>query len=179
MAQNEETSFLATTQEWDVSELYDIDVRSTDFKDFLVRMYQNLNLIASVTNGKDIGCYDINEINNGQQFFPNPLLDSSTETVPTFRSVYRKVINLGPLSNAAGSITPLHNVPITPKVNFTRIYGVANDPVNNDYLPLPYSSANAADVIELSVNLTQVIVTVGKDRSMFTTCYAILEYIKC
>jgi hypothetical protein len=40
-------SFVPTSYVWDVARLYEIDVNSDEFKELLVRLYQNLNLIAN------------------------------------------------------------------------------------------------------------------------------------
>jgi len=51
-------SFVPTTNVWDPSEIYSVDVTSPRFKELLVRLYQNVNLIAVVLNTKDSGYYD-------------------------------------------------------------------------------------------------------------------------
>jgi hypothetical protein len=43
---------------------------------------------------------------------------------------------------------------------------------------LPYASPTDADNIELSVDVTNVSITTGSDRTGFTTTYIVLEYIK-
>ena len=175
---NKQDVFLETTQVWDVSELYSTDVTSPEFKELLVRMYRNIGYMATAINERDIGSYDVLEGYSGQLFFPNPAYDSSTETVPHRRNVSRKVLNYGALHNAAGFNQQAHGITVGGNTKFTRIYGTANDSANNDYLPMPYASAVAADIIELSVDATKVTIMVGKNRSMFDTCYVVLEFIQ-
>ena len=41
-------AYVVTTNVWDVSQLYSIDVKSPEFQELLVRLYQNVNNIANV-----------------------------------------------------------------------------------------------------------------------------------
>ena len=196
MSYKDAGAFLPTTNIWDVTEIYSTEVTSPEFKELLVRLYQNLNNMSMMINVKDSAIYTTDEFVCGQTYFSNPNLNSTTTTAPTQRQVYRKIINsfdatatpkaYTPLPNAAGLITFPHGLTITTGYSFTRIYGVTSDPVNKIYLPLPYASGVlvegtpnvATDVIELSVDDTNVNITVGKDRSAFTMTYIVLEYIK-
>lgn len=170
-------SFVPTSYIWDVARLYEVDVNSDEFKELLVRLYQNLNLMAIVLNGKDTGIYNTFELVNGQTFFPNPALNSSTPVTPTFRQVYRTVVNFGALPNAGTKSVP-HGITITPVTTFTRIYATASDPTGNFYIPIPYASATAADNVEIYVDATNVNIITAIDKTNFTTCYVILEYLQ-
>jgi hypothetical protein len=170
-------SFVPTSYIWDVARLYEIDVRSDEFKELLVRLYQNLNLMAIVLNGKDTGIYNTYELVNGQTFFPNPLLNSSTEVNPTFRQVYRLVINFGALPNAATKSVP-HGITITPATTFTRIYATASDTTGNTFIPIPYASLTLVNVVEINVDATNVNISTGIDRTNYNVCYVILEYLQ-
>lgn len=170
--------FLPTTQVWDVSDIYRTDVQSKEFKELLVRLYQNLNAMAAAINLKDSALYDTSEFVNGQTFFPNPALSSATTTYPAMRQVYRKVVNFGALPNAAAK-SVAHELDVNGSYTFTRIYGAASDTVSNVYIPLPYASPTALNMaIELNVTATNVVITTGIDYSAYTICYVILEFIK-
>ena len=166
-------SFVPTTQVWDVGEIYSTDVNSEDFKEILVRLYQNLNNQAFSINIKDSGYYVTEEFVNGQAFFPNPSL---TEPY-TLRQAFRKVINFGALPNT-GTTAVAHGITVTDGVTFTRIYGAATNTTAHAYLPLPYASPTAADNIELKVDGTNVTIITGSDRSSFNVTYVVLEYLK-
>ena len=168
-------NFLPTTQVWDVSEIYSTDVTSPEFKELLVRLYQNLNQNALVTNIKDTGMYGTQEFVNGQVFFSDPSLDSSTSSKPVQRQVFRKVIDFGALPNTATKNTD-HGIDITAKVTFTRIYGTSSDTTGNTYIPLPYASDT--DSIEMWVDATKVYVKTLSDWSASNKTYIILEYLK-
>lgn len=170
-------SFLPTTYIWDVARLYEVEVSSPEFKELLVRMAQNVNNMLLLLNLKDTGVYITNEIINGQKYFPDQTLNSSTPGTAVDRQVYRIVINFGALPNTSTKSVP-HTITITPKTTFTRIYATASDTTGNNYIPIPYASATLANVVELNVDLTNVNITTNSDRTNFTVCYVVLEYLQ-
>ncbi len=179
MAYQDQTNpglFVPNTFIWDVQNLYEVDVNSAQFKELLVRLYQNLNTIAITLNKKESALYPLAEFITGQSFFPDPSLSSTTTQAPTERQVFRKVINFGALPNAT-SKTAAHGLTITSTYSLTRLYGGATDP-STAFIPLPYASPTAANNIELSMDATNVTVTTGSDRTAFTTCYIVIEYLK-
>lgn len=165
-----------TTNIWDVGALWQVDVQSDEFKELLVRLYQNINLIALVLNTKDTGYYDTQEYPS-QQLFPNPDNSSQTAMPAVYRDIYRKVINFGALPNT-GTTSVAHYIDINNAYSFTRIYGCASDTTGLNFIPLPYASPTLANNIELRVTSTNVVITTGSNRSNFTICYVVLEYIK-
>jgi hypothetical protein len=168
--------FVPTTNVWDVQQLYDVDVTSPQFKELLVRLYQNINNISTALNLKDTGYYLDQEFVNGQLFFPNPAYNSSTPLDPGFRQVWRLVINFGQLPNTAAK-SVAHGLTINAGVTFTRIYATASDTTGFNYIPIPYSSAAGASNIELNVDATNVIITTASDRTNYNICYVVLEYL--
>ena len=170
-------SFIPTTNVWDVSQLYQTDVNSPEFKELLVRLYQNVNNIAIALNTKDTGYYTTQEFVNGQLYFPNPALNSSTPTVATFRQVFRTTVNFGALPNATTKSVP-HNIDVTAGFSFTRIYATASDQVGLTYIPIPYVDAIDGKYIQLDVDATNVNITTTSDRTNYTVCYVVVEYIK-
>ena len=155
----------------DVSRLENLDPKSPEFKSFLTSLTENVNNILLAVNAKDIGIYDSKETLAGQSYFDDT--DKQEQ-----RPVYRKVIDFGTLKNAAGTTSVAHGLDDTWPYKFTRIYGATSDLTNKIYLPIPYATATAADVIEISVDATNVKITVGKDRSSFTTTYVVLEFLE-
>lgn len=169
--------FVPTTNIWDVGQIYSTDVNSQEFKELLVRLYQNINNIALALNLKDTGYYTIQEFLNGQVFFPNPSLSSTTAQTPTYRQVFRTTVNFGTLPNA-GATSVAHNIDITSGYSFTRIYGAATNTARTSFLPLPFASTTLNQTIQLEVDATNVTITTGIDRTAYTVCYVVLEYIK-
>jgi hypothetical protein len=170
-------SFVTTTNIWDVQQLYQIDVTSPEFKELLVRLYQNINNIALVLNIKDTGMYNTSEFVNGQVYFSNPANNSSTSANPILRQVYRTVINFGSLPNT-GTKSVAHGISTNAAMTFTRIYAAASDTTGLNYIPIPYASPTATNNIELSVDATNVNITTGSNRTNFNVTYVVLEYIK-
>lgn len=173
----EQGAFLPTTDVFDRSVIDTIDINSPEFKDFLVRLYQTTNNIANAVNIRDAGYYIQDEFVNGQVWFENTALSSTTSQAPEYRQVWRKVINFGALPNTATK-TVAHGITMTDDYTFTRIYGAASDTTGHTYLPIPFAHATVANIIELSVDATNVSITTGINRAAYDTCYVVLEYIK-
>jgi hypothetical protein len=170
-------SFVQTTQVWDVAQLQDIEVTSPQFKELLIRLYQQIGNIAVVLNTKDSGLYQLSEFVNGQIWFSNPALNSSTQQSAQTRQDLRKAFIFGPLPNTGVLVIP-HGIKCTPMTTFTRIYGTASDTTGLNYISLPYPSVTAGSNIELSVNGTNITITTGSNRSNFNICYVVLEYLQ-
>lgn len=165
-------SFIPTTNIWDVDELASMNVNSPEFKELLIRLYQNINNIALVLNTKDTGYYVNSPYVNGQLLYPTKTTSSNQ-----LRQISRLVVNTGALPNT-GTTTTAHNLTPNGSWQFTRIYGCATDPVGFNFIPLPYSSPTAANNIELSVTSTNVVITTGSNRSSFTESLVVLEYVQ-
>lgn len=170
-------AFIATTSLFDAGRIAQLDPKSEEFKQLLVKLYQTVNNISILLNLKDTGYYVLDEFINSQLFFPNPALSSTTAQAPTFRQVFRKVINFGQLPNT-GTTVVAHGLAPTNAFTFTRIYGAASDTTGLNYIPLPYASPTPANNIELRVDNTNVIITTGSNRTNFNVTYVVLEFIK-
>jgi|GEM_PF-587709 len=213
-------SFVPTTNIYDLENINDKELKPEDIKTLLVRLRQTINTISLSNNIKDSGYYVLEEFVNGQQFFKDPALNSTTEKAAAHRQVYRKVINFGALPNDSTK-SVAHGLTIDNTWTFTRIYGTASDPVAKSYIGIPFSvsgsggaigtgtgtgtgtlnlstikwsdttapisttvnttvtiAAGTSDFIGIEVDATNVDITTGSDRTAFTTCYVVLEYIK-
>lgn len=170
-------SFVPTTDVYDIQSIYSLDVNSKEFKEFLVRLRQSINTIAIALNTKDTGYYSLTEFINSQIFFPDPTLNSTGRQNPTWRQVYRKVINFGALPNAGTKPIP-HGVVFDDKTSFTRLYGAATNPIAHTYIPLPHSSPTLNENIKLNADGNNVYVTTTIDYRPYTITYIIMEYLK-
>ena len=184
MANNSAGTFLPTTQVWDVTEIKEVDVTKPEFKELLVRMYQNLNRMAVTINNKESSNYETAETVKGQAFFPNKALDSSTSSTPEHRQVYNKVIDFGALPNATTK-SYAHGITLNRGATFTRMYGCTTRQANPNAvhptfsaLPLPYASSTVNNSISIAVNANNLIITTAIDYSDYTTTYVVLEYLK-
>lgn len=161
-------SFVATTNVWDVGQLLEADVNSEEFKLLLVRLYQNINNISLVLNGKETGFHLLEEFVTGQQWF-NINNDNNQ-----LRPNYRLVVNTGALG--AGLNQTPHGLTPTNTWTFTRISGAASDTTTLTYVPLPHANGGATDII-VTVDATFVNIT-NNSGAAFTNSYIILEYLK-
>jgi len=177
MANYVSSSSIPTTAVLDVSDVYSTDVTSPEFKELIVRLYQNFNMMLLAINDKDTGIYDTDEFITGQSYFSNPGLNSSTSSIATEREVYRKVINFGTLPNTA-TTSVSHGITIDVNVTFTRIYGASSNSLGTSFIPLPNSSTTLNKNVELIVTNTNVSVITGIDMSAYTRTYIVLEYIR-
>jgi len=168
--------FIPTTEVWDVQQVYNLDI-SEDFKELLIRLYQNINRMALAINAKESGYYSLTPYSCGKFYFPNTSLNSTTSTVPTYRGTQRLTVNFGTLPNT-GSKSVAHNIPITSTVTFVDIRGTSNNLTSPGYIPIPYSSPTLANNIELKVDGTNVTIITGNDRSAYTVTTIVLEYLQ-
>ena len=170
-------SFIATTNIWDVSEVYQVEGISPELRELLVRMYQNLNLMATVVDTKESGFYVQNEFVNGNIFFPSPLSSSQTAATPTMRQECMGLVYYASGLPNAGTATIPHNLPIAVGTTFTQIYATSTN-ASLDGIPIPYASASG-DNIELSVDSTNVYITTNSASWVgYTTTYIIIKYLK-
>lgn len=172
-------SFVPTTNIWaDAQRVATVELNSTEYRQLLVNLYQNVGLIATALNTKDTGYYNTSNFVNGQIFFPAPGLNSATQLRPTFRQVFRQVVNFGALPNAAAK-SVAHNIPVTNIVTFTRIYATASDTTGNTYIPIPYVDVvTPGNNIQIDVDIANVTITTGVDYTNYGVCYVVLEYLK-
>jgi hypothetical protein len=129
--------------------------------------------IAQTVNTKEGGLFSQQEFMSNQQYN----IGSSS----SFRTVYRKTVNFGALP-AAGTKSVAHGItgitPLPTNFSFTHIYAAATDQATPSFIPIPYASPVLANNIEINADATNVNITVGSNRSNYTLCYVVLEYLK-
>jgi len=168
--------YIENTSIYDIQSIYSLDINSKQFKEFLVLLTQSINKHAMAINNKDTGFYPLTEFINGQLYFPDPAGSSTSAQTPTQRNVFRKVFNCGALLNNANLAIP-QNIDLTSTFKFTRIYGVASDPVALSYIPLPYAGPTPG-YIGLSVDNLNINIRTTDNKTAYTNTFVVLEYIK-
>jgi len=166
-------AFVPTTNIWDPQNIYQSNL-DPQLKEILVRMYQNLNLMANVLNVKETGQYNnAFETICSKTWFPNPNLNSTSPTTPVDRPVSRSVY----LTAIVPGVNPPipHGLIVTTTWTFVAIYGVANDTIGFNYYPIG-SSGPGVD-ISITVNNVNILIT-NNTAINFNICYIVLEYIK-
>ena len=163
---------------WDIQQLQEVDVNSPEFKEILVRLYQNVGLIATALNTKVTGKYPLQEFVNGKLYFPNINYSSATGNYPVERPTRQKLIYYTTDLPDTDTVAIPHYITITDTTTFTMIYATASDTSGDNYIPIPYASASGTANIEISVDATYVHITTASDRSNFNQTYIILEYLQ-
>jgi len=166
---------IPTTNVWDLSAVESLEINA-DLKELLVRLYQNVNNISLAVNGKETSYYNTNAFLNNQFYFPNPSLNSSTGTQPSWRPVIRTVVNFGALPNATTKSVP-HNLPLNTVSSATNYYGASTDHVAIEMIKLPFSSPTLNRNIEVTIDDTNVNVTTAIDWTAFTDTTIVIEYL--
>ncbi len=170
--------YVETTSVYDTNEIQNLTA-TQEMKDLLVRLYQNLNLMANALNQKETGYYDNSqEFVISSTFFPPPLDSSTTALPPAPRPIYRTTVNFGALPNA-GAKSVAHNIAPTVGFTITKLNGYASDTTGLTYLPIPYANVAAlANQIQLDMDVTNVTITTGSNRTNYNVCYVVIEYVK-
>jgi len=143
---------------------------------------------ASIVNVKENAQYEKFELITNVQYFNTGTTQGSSTTASRLpRPGFRKVIDFGALpNNALKSVA--HGLTLDDGVNpstwfFTKIYATAFDPTVGAELiiSLPYydiAAGAVANPIAISADQTNVKITTTSNRTNFTRCYVILEYLK-
>jgi len=181
--QDEEGVFLEANAILDYGQIRDLDVQSPQFKDFLIELIKLLNQITDVVNIKDTGKYELSEFITGQILYPDTALTSSSTTTPAYRPLHRQVYFFAALANN-GTVQQAHGIDINNDFSFISIYGAATKPTtgappaNGSFIPLPYASKTDSENIAVYLDETNIYITTGDDRTMYTKCYVIVSYVK-
>jgi len=172
-------SFLPTTRVFDEQNIRELDVNSPEFKEFLVLLMQSINEMSLVTNTKDTGYYVLQEFVNGQLFFPDPSIVRTAADVqtPDYRQVFRHTFNMGALKNA-GTTTVAHGIDFNAPIKGTRVYGCATKTDKTSIIPLPYVTNTSTEAVKLEVTNTNINVTTYDDKTAYTNCFVIFEYLR-
>jgi hypothetical protein len=180
MAQTEEIlgNFLPTTQIWSAQDIQNMKTEGPEFKEFLVKLYQDLNNHATSINDKDMGVYDTQEYVCGKSYFNAPTTGgaSNQPTTPYLRPVYRKVINWNKALPNGATDTVAYGIANIKTI--TAIYGASTDPTHKVYIPLPFISCKLGTIALWATSADVVIDCCGFDGTDYTTTYVVLEYLK-
>jgi hypothetical protein len=158
-------SFVTTTNVWDVQQIQEVDVRSPEFKELLVRLYQTVNNIALSLNGKDSALYTTYEFVTGQIYSFNGINDQ--------RPGYRTMVNTGHIG--AGTTSINHNLAVTSSWTWISLDGMLTNQTTLVGYPIDYANPSAA--IYAHVTSTQVVIN-NSSGVTFTNGVVVLEYIK-
>lgn len=177
---NQVGAFIPSSEIWDVSQIYQTDVTSPEFKELLVRMYQNLNRMALLLNVKETGYYDtVGSLVDGNLWFPLPGLNSTSSRNPAYRQEERVVLNFpdtggGFALPAVSTVTLAHNITTNKGTIFVDLWGMATDTTGLNYYPINYAGAAT---ISAFANATVVSIT-NNTAINFDICYVVIAYLQ-
>jgi hypothetical protein len=177
--------FLQTTTAYDDDTIQHLDVNSEAFKQFMIKLRENIGEIYKALNLKDTGIYSPNEFVCGKTYPPNPALIPTSAKKPIKRMVTRKsFIILGGL--AVGPNVYPHGINITlPAVSqwsATFIDGTACDTTNRVYYKIPHLDPAGKNIC-IEINNNNIVLTVldplgtGIGYPTFTTIYICVEFL--
>jgi len=164
--------YVPTTNVWDIQKINTVDVNSSDFKELLVNLYQNLNKMSKAVNTRDNGMYFNQELVNNQQWFSN----INSTVLSQARIDYRKVVDFGALPNATTKSVP-HGLIINANTTWTHIRATATDPIGLLGISLNYANTSG-DIAVVDVDSTNVNITTNANFSNYTRCLVVLEFLK-
>jgi len=150
------------------------DTMPDDWDQGKISLVEHLKKISNGVNTREIGYFLDEELLTGKQY---PSVGTVSETSEQYRSSFRMLVDFGTLPNT-GTKTVAHNITVDANFTLTQLYAAATDPVAFTSLPIPYASNIAGDSISLSMDATNVIITTGSNRTNFTRCYVIIEYLQ-
>ena len=174
-------SFVPTTNVWEIQQIQSSNL-DPQLKEILVRLYQNINNIATVLNTKDSGLYSDQEFLTGKLFFPLTGQTQTSSSTAQYRPVFRKVINFGPLPNSS-SISIPHNIAINSGYILIAAYGASTTSNSAAMIPIPFTTTDTTpppmnEHVSLEITSTMIEITTKSDYSDYTTTYIVLEYLK-
>ena len=146
-----------------------------DARPFLV---EQLKKITNAVNIREIGWFLDEELLSGKAFIPGVNIAADGGSSQQFRQVLRKVVDFGQLP-AAGNKSVPHGITVDANFTLVQFYAAATDPVNLIAVPIPYvDPANITFAIRLAMDSTNVNISVGVDRTQFTRCTVVIEYMQ-
>lgn len=164
--------FVSTTFDFDIQALQGIEGISPELRELLIRLYLNLNKSLLALNQRDVGMFQLQEQLNGQVWF-NPISSNINDS----RYGFGKAVNFGALPNAGLKSVP-HGINFNTITAGTDVWGAAFDPVGKTMIPLPYASPTLVNNIELYLDATNVNIITGSNRSNYTQCYVVAQWLK-
>lgn len=139
---------------------------------------EQLKSLANATNVREIGFMLDQELLTGKSFIPGVNIVSDGGSSQQFRSVLRLVVDFGALP-AIGTKSVPHGITFDANFTLIQIWASATDPNGLIAIPIPYAEPNQSqNSVALTMDATNVNITVGINRSNYTRCFVFIEYIQ-
>jgi hypothetical protein len=139
---------------------------------------EQLKKLANAVNVREIGFFLDQEVLAGKLFIPGVNIASGGGSSQQFRTVLRKVIDFGALPNATFKAVP-HGITFDANFTLIQMWASATDPTNLLALPIPFAAVPSANTpIQMFMDSTNIYITTSDNRSSYTRCYIILEFMQ-
>ena len=162
-------NYVQQTPLFEIARLQQVDIKSEEFKQLLVQLYQQVNNIALELNSKDTGYYINQEVN-----ISSILYNLTSSNPQNQRPIYRKTFFTGVINAGVNNIP--HGLTITATWDFVKILGAAKNTAGGIYIPLPYVSV-AATPVQVSVNNVNIVIN-NASGVVYDSGYITLEFVK-
>jgi len=153
------------------------DVAPENLEDLRGFIVEQLKRHANAINLREIGFFLDQELLSGKAFIPGMNNVNNGGNSQQYRTVLRKVIDFGTLPNAGTKSVP-HEITFDANFTLIQMFAAATDPTNFIAFPIPYDSAGGGDGVALFMNATNVVITTETNRSTYTRCFVVIEYMQ-
>jgi hypothetical protein len=153
------------------------DVAPKTWEEAMPFVVEQLKKLANAVNAREIGFFLDQELLSGKAFIPGVNIASDGGSSQQFRTVLRKVIDFGALPNATTK-SVAHEITFDANFTLIQMWASATDPTNLVAIPIPFDSAGAGEGIEITMDSTNINITTESDRTTFTRCFVVIEYIQ-
>lgn len=155
------------------------DVVPENWEDARPFFVEQLKKVSNAINIRAVGFYLDEELLTGKAFIPGVTLASAEADSDSFRSIIRKVVDIGALPAAGTKLVP-HGITVDANFTLVQMYGASTDPVNLLSIPLPFVEVNVPALlgVQLLLDSTNIQISVGSNRSQYTRGYIVIEYMQ-
>lgn len=167
--------YIQQTPNFDVSQFYEVDIKSQAFKDLLVLMYQQINNLSIVVNNKVSGYNLTQEFVTSKLFFPAVGFNPND-----LRPGYSVGVDCSPLPVVTQSYPHGLSYPVPTTYNGISIIGCATNPATGEFRPMPYVDVDGGgtESIQVKITSTNVIITTGGMDYSAWNGKVFFEYLK-
>ena len=145
-----------------------------DARPFLV---EQLKLMATAINSREIGFYLDEELLTGKAFIPGQVDFNQVGASSVFRSVLRKVIDFGTLPNNSTKSVP-HNILFDDNFTLINLSMACTSPTNLRAFGFSYYANTDPGTIILNMDQNNINVTTTSSYSTYERCYVVIEYMQ-
>lgn len=166
----------SSSQEFDTFiPVYDaVPEKWEDARGFFV---EHLKKVSNAVNARQVGFFIDQEVISGKQFIPTAAMSgSNSSTSEQYRTVLRKVINFGALPNT-GLKQVSHGITFDANFTLIHLYACATDPTNFTAFEIDHAEP-APGYVWMFMDATNVNIITGSNRTSYTRCFVIIEYMQ-